>query len=155
EAAELFSPAHQTFTFVPTPGLTPRAYHTATMLTDGSVFIAGGVSTTGSVLNTAELWNFQTQGVTPVQRPMHTARRTHTAVLLSTGAVLVWGGQDASGSALTSGEWFDPVTQDWTPLHTARTTVTSEGAGPQIVASVPTDGATDTPLDSLIALRFS
>ncbi len=155
EDAEIFSPTQQTFTLLPTPGLTPRAYHTATVLTDGSVFITGGISTTGEVLNTAEVWSPQTQGVNSVQHPMTMARRNHTAVLLPTGAVLLWGGQDATGNDLKSGEWYDPVAQNWTPLHTARATVTSEGAGPQIVASVPTDGATDTPLDSLIALRFS
>ncbi len=155
EDAEIFSPTQQTFTLLPTPGLTPRAYHTATVLTDGSVFIAGGISTTGEVLNTAEVWSPQPQGVNSVQHPMTTARRNHTAVLLATGEVLLWGGQNTTGSGINSGEWFDPVTQNWTPLHTTRTTVTSEGVGPQIVASVPTDGATDAPLDSLIALRFS
>ncbi len=155
EDAELFSPAQQTFTFLPNPGLTPRAYHTATVLTDGRVLVVGGLSQAGDTLSSAELWNPRTQTAELSPHALTTARHNHTAVLLPTGAVLLWGGHNATGREINSGEWYDPVAQTWTPLDTARTVVTSEGAGPQIVASIPTDSATNTPLDSVITLRFS
>jgi hypothetical protein len=56
-AAELFDPVSVNFTR--TADLTtPRAWHTATRLTNGQVLVTGGVSTDGTVLATAELYQF-------------------------------------------------------------------------------------------------
>jgi hypothetical protein len=56
-AAELFDPASVNFTR--TADLTtPRAWHTATRLTNGHVLVTGGASTDGTVLATAELYQF-------------------------------------------------------------------------------------------------
>jgi RHS repeat-associated protein len=161
--AEVFDPTTQTFTLLSTPNLTPRAYHTATVLTDGQMLIAGGVNKTGETLNSADLWDFRNPlapsvgGQAPIGIPQSlvTGRRNHTAVLLPTGEVLLWGGIDSTGSEIKNGEWYDPATQTWSTLANARTIVSTEGTGPRVVASIPTTGATDTPLDSLIALRFS
>lgn len=153
--AELFAPDTQTFTPLATP-LTPRAHHSATLLTKGQVLIAGGVSSHGETLDTADLWDFRTPSST-VRSPhsLVRARRNHTAVLLPSGEVLVWEGEDHKGTPLSGGEWYDPATHTWTALAMARNIVASTEEQPQVVASVPTDGATNVPLDSLIALRFS
>jgi hypothetical protein len=56
-AAELFDPASVNFTR--TADLTTaRAWHTATRLTNGQVLVTGGASTDGTVLATAELYQF-------------------------------------------------------------------------------------------------
>ena len=163
--AEVFTPAAQTFTTVSVSGLTPRAQHTATLLTDGSVLFAGGLSDQGDVRGDAELWNPRhpaSETVLPLA--LQTARRRHTAVLLAGGTVLLWGGAGETGLTVQNGETYDPVLQQVTLFSTREfrtpnfspfATPQSLTPSPQVVASLPVDGAGNVPLDSLIALRFS
>jgi hypothetical protein len=82
----------------------PRESHTATLLRDGKVLIAGGDD--GKVsLATVELFDpgngsFTTTG------SMETERHLHTATLLSDGKVLIAGGDDGKVSLATA-ELFD------------------------------------------------
>ena len=154
--SEVYVPTTQTFTSLPTLPLTVRAHHTATLLTDGQVLIAGGIASNGEILNTAELWDFRTpQSSLLVPHSLTSARRDQTAVLLPNGTVLLWGGTDQTGAELAGGEWYDPATQTWTALPSGRTLVSTADERPRITASVPTDGTSNVPLESLIALRFS
>src|SRR5436190_12382266 len=68
-----------------------RYSHTATLLLNGQVLIAGGVSDNSRSTNNAELYDPAT-GNCRVTGPMHAARREHTAVLLLSGQVLAAGG---------------------------------------------------------------
>jgi hypothetical protein len=70
---------------------TARADHTATMLSNGKVLVAGG---SGSVV-VAELYDPAT-GTWAATGSMTTARTSHTAILLPNGKVLVAGGQNVS-----------------------------------------------------------
>jgi N-acetylneuraminic acid mutarotase len=89
-----------------------RSHHTATLLPDGRILVAGG--TDGSVvLASAELYDPNT-GSWRATGPLGKARFEHTATLLDNGRVLVTGGKDANGS-LTSAELYDPYTEKWTP----------------------------------------
>ncbi len=89
---------------------TARVYHTATLLSDGTVLVAGGwVNSTTSSTATAELYNPNTNSWTTVGS-MANPRYRHTETLLSDGRVLVAGG-DALG---TTAEIYDPSTQTWT-----------------------------------------
>jgi hypothetical protein len=101
----------------------PRYSHTATLLNNGSVLVAGGFnsSTTtpaSAVLASAELFNSAGSGVLPTGS-LATARYLHSATLLDTHSpndkVLVVGGRDARDIPLASAELYDPVTQTWTP----------------------------------------
>ena len=89
--AELYDPKTQIFTSTAGTLTTARAQHTATLLQDGTVLIAGGIDASGNPTATAEIYNPQTNQFTAV-RGLATARYGHTATLLNDGTVLVAGG---------------------------------------------------------------
>jgi N-acetylneuraminic acid mutarotase len=72
--AELFDPSTQSFVNLPSANVTPRARHSATLLSDGQVLIAGGVGTNGQTLQNAELWDATGSSSTNVPSGI-TARR--------------------------------------------------------------------------------
>jgi hypothetical protein len=82
----------------------PIAGHTATLLQDGKVVVAGGSSN----LNTVELYD-PTTNIWTAQSGLLLARRSHGAVLLDDGRVLVAGGWDPfRAESLASSELIGP-----------------------------------------------
>jgi hypothetical protein len=103
----------------------PRSDHTATLLPNGKVLVAGGRSDTFSYLSSAELYDPAT-GSWSNTGSMGTTRAFHTATLLPSGKVLVAGGTNGR-SVLRSDELYDPAANGgagaWTEtdsLHNAR-----------------------------------
>jgi hypothetical protein len=111
--AELFDPAMGTFTSLP-PMTTARQYHTATLLPDGRVLLAGGYSDIDNT-DTAELFDPASETFILLPNRMTLARRGHTVTLLQNGKVLIAGGYTSVGATKAS-ELFDPATGTFTAL---------------------------------------
>ena len=94
----------------------PRSLHTANLLTDGRVLLAGGVGAGGSsssTLDSAELYDpiTRTFGATSA---MSTPRLGAASVRLNDGRVFMAGGEDASKTSVASVELYNPVAGTWT-----------------------------------------
>lgn len=95
-----------------------RAVHSATLLPDGTVLIAGGLAGS-SFASSAELFDPGTNTFRPTGR-MTTTRAEHSATLLPNGKVLIAGG--LHGDTLNTSELYDPQRGTFT-------------AGPRLTAS--------------------
>ena len=89
-----------------------RSVHTATLLPNGQVVVAGGYNGT-AYLNSAEIYEPGT-GNWSFTGPLTTGRSQQTATLLPNGKVLVVGGYNGT-ACLNSAELYDPATGKWTP----------------------------------------
>ncbi len=96
------------------PMLEPRSGHTATLLSDGKILIAGGMRRNQDFYRSAELYDPVNGKFTPTG-PMNVARVGHTAVLLRSGKVLIAGGC-VEGGHTDSAELYDPSTGKFTLL---------------------------------------
>jgi len=89
-----------------------RVSHTATLLGDGRVLVAGGYSGATTVAS-AELYDPRNASWA-ITGAMVAARQAHTATLLLDGRVLVVGGASVSGGMPVSAEIYDPSSGSWT-----------------------------------------
>ncbi len=105
--------------WVPTGNLsTPRSDHTATLLPNSKVLVAGGSSGLDSsgklvFLDSAELYDPATETWSATGH-LSKPRTNHTAILLQNGNVLVMGGYVYGNSGMeASVELYDPTTGVW------------------------------------------
>ena len=113
-SAELYDPATNMFSatidtvLLTTTTMTGiRSQHTATLLDNGKVLIAGGFGASDAVAP-AELYDPNAGTFTATTGSMAQARNPHTATRLPSGKVLVVGGYTNAG-ALASAELYDPT----------------------------------------------
>jgi large repetitive protein len=112
-SAELYDPTTRAFN--PTGSMTtPRAFHTATLLADGRVLIAGGLNG-DQTLATAELYDTFTGAFTPTGN-MTTALGQFSATLLADGRVLMTGCANPCNSPVA--ELYDSTTGGFTTVGT-------------------------------------
>ena len=120
--AEIFDPTSGTWA---TTGsmVFARREHTATLLPNGRVLVAGGLNTESSTtLRSAEIYDPNT-GAWSLTESMSEARQAHASILLptgATGAVLVVGGR-AGTVHLAGAEVYDPASGRWSATGSMNT----------------------------------
>ena len=112
-SAELYDPTNRTWATTGSLN-TERQWHTATLLPNGKVLVAGGMDANGDTLASTELFDLAS-GTWTTTNSLNTGRQEHTATLLPNGKVLVTGGVDNSGYPSGSAELFDPASGTWSP----------------------------------------
>lgn len=114
--AELFDPASGKFQRTGSL-VRSRWGHTATLLEDGRVLIAGGINEEEGLTASAEIYD-PAKGTFRAISPMQFRRSSHAAVLLPDGRVLIAGGASRvrmRDDILSSTEIFDPKTETFAP----------------------------------------
>jgi Galactose oxidase, central domain/Kelch motif len=122
----------------------PRFSHTATLLPNGKVLIAGGMERNGVFLATAELYDPATGRFAPAGRMGATRGFGSTATLLPNGKVLITGGRGNS-SCNASAELYDSATSTFTPTGSLTTPRCSAAAALLQTGSVLIIGGDQSP----------
>src|SRR5437773_8753628 len=100
----------------------PRAEHTATLLANGTVLVAGGRDAAGQPLASAEIYDPATGAYTLLASPLPAPVWGHTATRLDDGTVLIAGGQRGVRYRRAA-QLFDPASDTFaalTPMSTPR-----------------------------------
>lgn len=84
-----------------------RAWHTATVLPDGHVFIFGGIGSKGEILSRPELFDPETNSFQVLPTNGLKARAYHTATLMTDGRLLLAGGVDVTSRGSNRLETWD------------------------------------------------
>jgi len=84
-----------------------RSWHTATLLPDGKVLIAGGIDRDGHIIADPEIFDPEQQSFEPAPSSGLSARAYHSATLLTDGTVLLAGGISDSDPGLRSADLWD------------------------------------------------
>jgi hypothetical protein len=129
-STEVFNPVTKTFTATGSMS-TPRFNHTATVLPDGRILVAGGTNGV-SPLASAEIYD-PASGAFSQAGNMGAARENHSASALLNGNVLIAGGY--SDRSIDSVEIYDAVTKTFTLLASTMSVSRSQHA-----ATVLADG---------------
>jgi hypothetical protein len=122
--AELYDPTTNIWSVVANT-LAARYGHTATLLPNGKVLLAGGThyfTGTSTTIPSAEIYD-PSANAWSATGSMSVQREFHTEAVLANGTVLVTGGTTDGANALSSTESYNPVANSWSTaasMSTAR-----------------------------------
>ncbi|HZU32096.1 MAG TPA: Ig-like domain-containing protein, partial [Candidatus Angelobacter sp.] len=151
--AEIFDPAARSFSAVSTR-LVPRAFHSATVLTDGTLLVIGGVEQNHVFPADVQKWDYRKGHVTSFDAVLSVPRQAHNATLLSDGTVRLSGGTDVFGRPIQVDEVFDPVVNRFRSAAPDEASIGNQGR-PQVAASIPQDGASGVDVQDILAVRLT
>ncbi len=139
---EIYDPAQDAFLPSPVALAAPRAGHASVLLPDGRILVIGGQgSPAGGVAGRSDSELVDVTRATVTAGPaLSGPRGGHSATLLPDGRTLVAGGSDGA-RALATVEMLALLAPDQ--------------RAPRVLHVSPGDGATDVPLDAVVAIRFS
>ena len=102
---------------------TPRSGASAVAL-DGYIYVLGGATTGGALLNTVERFDPATGVWDPTVVPPFNIPRADAAAIAYRGKIYLMGGRDGTEKAIKDVQVYDPVQNSWTTaqeLHEKRT----------------------------------
>lgn len=144
-----FNPRTQTLEPAHDLTLSPRAGHSATVLSDGRVLFAGG-KTNDSKLG-AELWDEVSNRALSLSEETFIDRMQHSASLQADGRVRLLGGRDSNGRVAAGELVFGATEGRFT--HEARAGVDREPAG--LAGSMPVQGDQEVLPEQRLSVRFT
>jgi RHS repeat-associated protein len=156
---ETFDLASGRFSLIENVALTPRSGHAAAILTDGRLLLAGGSDGERRLLGNAEVWNPRTGQITALGQDPLLLRSIATTRLLTDGSVLFVGGRDANARTVSNALLFRPEEGKFQEISNAEASqlaaAVEQVVVPQLVASNPSSGANNFPMDGVLAVRFA
>jgi len=117
---------------------------TGPVLQSGKVLFAGGSTTSGTILGSAELYD-PTSGTWSTTGSLTTPRTYNTATLLQDGRVLVVGGSGTGSFSLASAELYTPpAVVSWASSNGSAATITQTGLATGVSSGTSTITATSS-----------
>ncbi|MFG6935575.1 RHS repeat-associated core domain-containing protein [Burkholderia pseudomallei] len=150
DSGEWFNPDAMHFTRTGNLGLPARAGHTLSVLTDGTLLMAGGWSADGTPATTAVVWQEASHQATMLSDAPTTVRIGAEATLQADGSVRIDSGLDSQGHVLHSAWQFQPT--PWR-LRDAGTSIASGTAA--ITDTLPVKDTTVASIHGPLVLRFA